>query len=441
MQRIRMKARLLSVLVAALAFAVLSSLAVVTLRGLRERSTLESRNDCERTINALLSSLRHYEDFGSAVENTTALSEKIVGIGIYDSGGGLLYSWGAAPATRPASGFEAAGEANLMAEMYVENAANKSLIVLLQPQRPPQPPPGETAPPETPPPARPDERHGESSFMSGTLRNADLIQVEIRQPGFWREQRLYAALLPVVVALLAVLVAFVSVLVVKNVEYRANMERQKNLVLLGTAASTLAHEIKNPLLAIRLQTGILSRTLPGEGKRELAIIDDEVNRLSVLTHRVNDILRDPTGQPRRVDPLDIAEEVSARLCGRPIARCRDGADAAARTVLIDPERLRSMLENLMRNALESGGSEDGIAVEIAAGGGQVFVDVLDRGTGVPAKDREQAFDPFFTTKSRGTGIGLAICRRFAQAARGNVLLEDRAGGGTRARIVLPRGDA
>ena len=47
------------------------------------------------------------------------------------------------------------------------------------------------------------------------------------------------------------------------------------------------------------------------------------------------------------------------------------------------------------------------------------------------------FDPFFTTKSKGSGIGLAICRRFAQAARGSVVLDDRPGGGTRARLALP----
>jgi two-component system sensor histidine kinase HydH len=430
-----MKTRLVSILFAVLAFAIFSALAVVILRGLSARADLESQNDCERTINVLLSSLRDYEDFGAAIENIPVLSEKIVGISVFQDDGRLLYSWGAAPAAYPSQEFRVAEEMNQMAEMYIENAANSSMIVLMRPLRPKDPPP-EAAQRA----GQPLKRPGESSFMFDIFRRADLIHLEIRQPEFWREKRLFAALLPIVEALLAVLVAFVWFLIIKNAEYRASMERQKNLVLLGTAASTLAHEIKNPLLAIRLQTGILSRTLSGEGRRELAIIDDEVNRLSTLTQRVNDILRDPTGRPQLMDPLDIATEVGERLCQRRLASCRNGTSAAARTVFIDPERLRSILENLLRNALESGGREEEVAVEISGAGGQVCIDVLDRGTGISAKNKELAFDPFFTTKSRGTGIGLAISRRFALAAKGNILIEDRSGGGSRVRVTLPNRD-
>ena len=447
-----MKKRMLSFLVAALAFAVCTTLTVVIFRGMAARDRLESQNDGERTISALLSSLRNYDDFGTAIENTPQLKAKVVSVSVFGGAKDLLYAWGNAPRIQPAQEPAPAGEAGQMGELYVENPKDSSMIILLRPPQPRRPPP-EGPGPAQPNAERPDTaqpnadrpnaerlpgaRH-ESSFLSDTLRNADLIVLEVHQAEYWQRKRLQGVLFPVVEVLLAAAIAFVCFLVLKNSQYRANAEQQKNLVLLGTAASTLAHEIKNPLLSIRLQTGILSRVLAGNGARELAIIDDEVNRLSLLSTRVNDILRDPTGQPQAIDPLDIASEVGARLCGRPIVTCADLARTDDRRVLIDPERLRSIVENLVRNALESGGPQDAVALEISPSDGAVCIDVLDRGAGIPAKSREQVFDPFFTTKSRGTGIGLVICRRFALAAGGNITLEDRPGGGTRARLYLPR---
>jgi two-component system sensor histidine kinase HydH len=415
---------MVSIGLAALCFAALSGVAVVIFQGMRQRTLLESRNDGERTINQLFSSLRNYDDFGSAIETMPSLSRKVIGVALFAEIGTRLYSWGSSPAAWPEVQFTSATENDRMAYVYRENARNASTIILVRPSR------------EGPPPAPPKESQGSRdrashSFMFDTMRKATFIYLEIRQPSYWRDTRLQTVLLPIVELLLASLVVFVRFLILRNAEYRARIEQQKNLVVLGTAASTLAHEIKNPLLAIRLQTGILSRTLAGAGAREIAIIDDEVSLLSSLTHRVNDILRDPTGNPEIVDPRAIAEEVGTRLCGRALVGGTTGS------VRIDPERMRSILENLLRNALESGGKEEEVAIEIGGGNGQVTIDVLDRGTGIPPMDRARVFDPFFTTKSRGSGIGLAICLRFITAARGSIDLQDRAGGGCRARVILP----
>jgi two-component system sensor histidine kinase HydH len=240
---------------------------------------------------------------------------------------------------------------------------------------------------------------------------------------------------------LAALVLFVRLLLVRNRDYRRRIEQQKNLVTLGTAASTLAHEIKNPLLSIRLQASILARTTPDTSRREIEIIESEVERLSQLSNRVNDFLRDPAGISARTDVVAMAGEVNLRMRGKALAGAgiADGAAGAGGgpAVMIDPERLRSILENLLRNALESGGEEDEVEIKIARADGVVGIEVLDRGKGLPAGERERIFDPFFTTKSRGTGIGLAICSKFVAAANGMISVEDREGGGVRARVALP----
>ena len=424
----KMRTRLMSIGIALLFFVALSAVNVVIFRGMTERNRLESRTDSERTFSILLDSLRRYDDFGSAIEATESLKLKILGVGLYDGLGGMLYRWGTVPDSYESPESVEADVKYAMARIYLENPKNDSLVLLVRPSGdgPPPPPPNDDL-------MRGPTRHGRF-FLFDTLRKADVIYLEIRQPQFWRQKRFQTFLFPMVEIILAALVVFVRFLMIKNGEYRDRIEQQKNLVTLGTAASTLAHEIKNPLFAIRLQTSILSRTFPGEARRELEIIDSEVERLSMLSHRVNDFLRDPAGVPEEVDPVKIASEVGERLCGRPIVTSSSGKDLA---VQIDPERLRSILENLLRNALESEGQEEDVAIEIAKADNAVRIDVLDRGIGLPPGERDRVFDPFFTTKSRGSGIGLAICLRFILAARGTISLEDRQDGGTRARVLLP----
>jgi two-component system sensor histidine kinase HydH len=247
-------------------------------------------------------------------------------------------------------------------------------------------------------------------------------------------------------------------LYLRNREYRERIEGQKNLVVLGSAASTLAHEIKNPLLAIRIQTGLLEKLYAGQGGDELRIINEEVDRLSALSYRIGDYLRDPRGNPEVLAVYDALRETAERLTGRGSGFVRSLETRSLETrpleasppegpppevlearVFADPERLRSVFENLIRNALESGGKpeEAGASISAVPGSGRVMVTVFDRGRGVAPEDLGRVFDPFFTRKSAGTGMGLAICRRFAEAAGGSLSLENREGGGALVRLSLP----
>ena len=424
------KRRSLSIAVALVLFVALSGLSVLVFRGLSDSRRLVSQNEMERTFSTLLAGLRFYEDFGSAIEATPDLASTVLGVGLYNRIGALLYHWGEVPRSYAPPPPVESNVRQDMARAYLDNARNGSAVLLLEPLGDVPPPPQEG-----------DHAPRGSSFMSETLSKARLIYLEVRQPQYWRWIRLRAVLFAVTEVVLAALVLFVRLLLVRNRDYRRRIENQKNLVTLGTAASTLAHEIKNPLLSIRLQTSILGRTTPDTSKREIEIIESEVERLSQLSNRVNDFLRDPAGIPARTDVLAVAGEVNLRMRGKALAGAGI-ADSAAGTgggpaVMIDPERLRSILENLLRNALESGGGENGVEIKIARADGVVGIEVLDRGKGLPAGVQERIFDPFFTTKSRGTGIGLAICSKFVAAANGTISVEDREGGGVRARVALP----
>jgi two-component system, NtrC family, sensor histidine kinase HydH len=433
------KAKLASLGLALIAFLALTGIAVVIFKGMSERDKLESRNDAERTMNLLLASLRDHEDFGSAIEGVAALKDKVVGVGAYSDTGSRLYSWGATPETyswtRPKGSVP--GE---MMRTYIDNAGNDSVILPLRPFRvAPAPPPQTqlTGPGEMMgrgPEGRARDRRPYSGFLFTTMRNAEVVYLEIREPAYWAGRRLKTLLFPLVELALAALVLFVRGLVLRNAEYRRRIEEQKNLVVLGTAASTLAHEIKNPLLSIRLQTRILEKTYPEGAQREISIINDEVERLSALSHRVGDYLRDPAGKPSPIEISDMALEVGMRLCGRNVLKV---SEAPPPRVLMDSERLRSVLENLVRNALEAGGPEEGVSIQAGLVEGMAGIEVLDRGAGLAADAAGKAFDPFFTTKSRGTGIGLSVCKRFVEAAGGSISLGPRPDGGCIARVLLP----
>lgn len=115
----------------------------------------------------------------------------------------------------------------------------------------------------------------------------------------------------------------------------------------------------------------------------------------------------------------------------------------------DAERVRQLIENLLENALAASSEGDTVTVEIRAspdGDGAAVLAVADRGPGVPEEEKEDVFDRFFQGGDRdratgGTGLGLTLCRRIAQAHGGSIAVEDRAGGGAVFRVRLPRGGA
>ncbi|MDR1411485.1 MAG: HAMP domain-containing histidine kinase [Spirochaetaceae bacterium] len=464
---------------AALCWLLLSALAFFILLLMRDRAQLIRDNDNERLLNMLFTSLRSYEDFGSAIEANPVLGERIAGFGIYGDDLRPTYQWGAVPPRFDEKLLEKHGRSGNGRYTIPDKRGKGVKFVLRTGNFPPaspfppgtgqggraKPPPAPqghgrmTAPGQLPQPGqltRPAaplrepgynwRREGGAGqnrmtiFRQGfgffnTMFGGKYLYIDIAHPAYWRVITFTAVLFPLSSIIILALVLYIRNLYIRNREYRDRIESQKNLVVLGTAASTLAHEIKNPLLSIRLQTGILQKIYPENGGEELDIINEEVDRLAGLTFRINDYIRDAKGKPQGINCFEILREISQRLCGGNIAASGAPRD---KMVFMDPDRLRSVLENLIRNALESGGAKEDVSAAIGENAGRISVTVYDRGKGIAEADMEQVFDPFFTRKSTGTGIGLNICKRFIEAAGGIISLENREGGGVAATIALPK---
>jgi two-component system sensor histidine kinase HydH len=438
---------------AILSWLLISALTVFIFWEMRDRARLIRDNDNERLLNMLITSLRGYDDFGSAIESNPMLKERIAGFGIYGDDLTPVYSWGTVPPVF----------SEILPDDFPVKQRNgrytlpdkrghqvKFILHTGRIMRPPMPPPN--SPPPLPFPEPDTSERWRRTFSIRTENRADMGQdhlmsfnaflngtylyIDIAHPAYRRTQTLTSLLFPLCELALLILVFRFRSLYLRNREYLERIEAQKNLVVLGTAAGTLAHEIKNPLLSIRLQTGILEKIFPGSGKEELGIINEEVDRLSALIYRVNDYLREAEGERVPLNSYDFLKNIAERLCGRNIldeSSVRDGM------ILMDSGRARSVFENILRNALESGGPEGDLSVLITrpGGGNHIVITILDRGKGIPQADLKRVFDPFFTRKSTGTGIGLSISKRFTEAAGGTLVLENREAGGAAARITLP----
>jgi two-component system sensor histidine kinase HydH len=410
---------------AALIWLLLSALTVFIILEMRDRARLIRDNDNEQLFNTLFASLRHYDDFGSAIESSDFLKERIVGFGIYDENLRTAYYWGTVPPQFDES-LLARYQPSKNGRYTIPDRRGRRIKFIIQSEKmmPPMPPPPRQRNPVMP-------RPGLGFF--NTLTGGKYLYIDIDHPAYWRTQTFTAILFPITELALLALVIFVCRLYLRNREYRERIESQKNLVVLGTAASTLAHEIKNPLLSIRIQTGILEKLFADKGKEELGIINEEIDRLSSLTYRINDYLRDAAGNPAPINCHEILSEISQRLCGRNIvsdSSCENGM------IHMDADRTRSVIENLIRNALESGSPPEELGASVIRFGGSLTMAVYDRGRGIDPGDLKRVFDPFFTSKSTGTGIGLSISKRFVEAAGGTITIENREGGGVMASIVM-----
>ena len=222
-----------------------------------------------------------------------------------------------------------------------------------------------------------------------------------------------------------------------NRRYRAALARHENLASLGAAARTLTHEIKNPLSAMKIQNALLHKMLPPEYSQDLDVMDREIERLTNLTNRVSEFMKDPVGQPQVIDLVRFLPDI-ARLFECSIKLNFNRMDSIC--ILFDPDRARSVFENLIKNATESAQDrKPEIEVEVRRTRKKtVTILVKDRGDGLPEElSQETLFDPFFTTKAKGSGIGLSISRQFIGAAGGRLSLKRRDGGGTVCEVVLP----
>lgn len=223
--------------------------------------------------------------------------------------------------------------------------------------------------------------------------------------------------------------------------------QQSKLASLGRLSASIAHEIRNPVGAMSHAAQLLAEatSLTPQERRLTSIIATNGERVSTIINNVLQLSRRDSTRPERIEVNRWINEF--------LGEFRQTAQIDERTlqfeargdldVRVDPSHLHQMLWNLCENALKYGrknGAAEPIEIRTGRMQGSVrpYLEVLDRGPGIPGPDAERIFEPFFTSGQNqgGTGLGLFIARELAQCNRAILVYEPRSGGGSIFRVVF-----
>lgn len=220
--------------------------------------------------------------------------------------------------------------------------------------------------------------------------------------------------------------------------------RARELAQLGGG---LAHEVRNPLHALRINVHTLRRAMGGRGSLSQEQLLDTMKESDAAIDRLDALMRDllqfTDPIAGEVAELEVSREVQliVNLLGEDLRRdeieCSAHFPQSPALVAIDPARLRQMLLNVLTFAQHRAGKQGRLAVEVAADEGCAQVIVTDSGPPLPDEQIIRLFEPFQAPAETGSGLGLALVQNYAEASGGRVALERPGPTGIRLRIWLP----
>jgi signal transduction histidine kinase len=241
----------------------------------------------------------------------------------------------------------------------------------------------------------------------------------------------------------------IAPLQVQLVESRQLAERQEKLASLGMLAAGVAHEIRNPLTAIKAWLYMQQKRLKPDTPEfaDANLISNEINRLERIVKDVLQFARPsepklvviPAEQPLR----EVQTLLEPELKKAGIRISLDGA--VSDRIRVDADQIKQVLINLVRNAADAIGQNGSVTLRarreekwlLGRETDVVILEVSDTGKGIPPEVEKRLFDPFFTTKDSGTGLGLPIAARIVEKNQGSLQYQTRLEHGTTFGIILP----
>ena len=219
----------------------------------------------------------------------------------------------------------------------------------------------------------------------------------------------------------------------------------ERMAYIGTLASGLAHEIRNPLNSLSLNMQMLEEETSGADrsqKRLLAITRSELHRLERLATDFLSYAKPRPLELQETPAVELLEQVLEVMGGEvqnrgAVVEIKDSSAGAQ--VRVDRNQIKQLLLNLTQNALTAAEESDKALVRLIArrSGPDVMLEVNDNGPGIPEKDQQRIFDLFYSTRKGGTGLGLAIVQRIARAHEAEIDVDSRPGYGTTITLRLP----
>lgn len=235
--------------------------------------------------------------------------------------------------------------------------------------------------------------------------------------------------------------------------------RAEQLAAVGQLAAGIAHELRNPLMSMKILVQSAADRGPSThlSDRDLRVLEEEINRLERLTHSFLDFARPPRLEKRPFEVRSVLDEAMALVAAqaeRRAVRLRCSVPQHPVILCADPGQVRQVLLNLLLNALDAVAEEGSIDIRLetfprltpcptdrASGeelaGEWLVLRVADDGPGLPPALGPEIFLPFVSTKPTGIGLGLSICKRIVEAHQGEITSTNRPGGGAEFVVRMP----
>jgi two-component system sensor kinase FixL len=226
----------------------------------------------------------------------------------------------------------------------------------------------------------------------------------------------------------------------RRTELEERLREATALARLGEMAAVIAHEVKNPLAAVRGAVQVIGSRLPAKTS-DAAIVTEIIARLDGLNDLIQDLLvfaRPPEPKPVPIDVGALVGSVIALLKRDPVFGGLDISVAGdVPYALADPNLMKIVLQNLLINAAQAQQGKGSVRVSLRRADGFNSIEIADSGPGIPAEIRAALFRPFKTTKARGTGLGMATAKRLIESQNGEIAVECPEAGGTRITLMVP----
>ena len=209
-------------------------------------------------------------------------------------------------------------------------------------------------------------------------------------------------------------------------------------------ASGMAHEIGNPLNALKIHAELTGKALNkneiNKAGKHLKVIKEEITRLENIVKDFLDVLRNIHLQLKEIRVEEIIKstlQLLSPFINRKGIRCETSLSKVTPPLLLDRDKMEQSFVNIINNSLQATKRGKKIIITTGEEKGKVYIIVKDEGEGISAKNISHVFEPFFSTRSKGTGLGLTITQRIIKSHGGDIEVKSEEGKGTTVSIYLP----
>jgi two-component system sporulation sensor kinase A len=223
-------------------------------------------------------------------------------------------------------------------------------------------------------------------------------------------------------------------------ESEAMLRKSDKLAAVGELAAGVAHEIRNPLTALKGFTQILRAKASSHDLPFYEIMHNELQRIEVITNELLMLAKPRECKFKAVQVVSIVQEVITLLSSRAVlnnVQIHQEFEQNTPMVQCDENQLKQVFINVIKNAIEAMPRGGNLYVRIQSQGDRVYLEFVDEGNGIAAEHLPLIGQPFFTTKETGTGLGLMVSYKIIQGHGGTMDIQSQVGSGTTVTISLP----